>query len=151
MVKRAIITGITGQDGAYLAKLLLGKGYQVYGLLACRSSDTLWRLRELDIENDVQMINGDLTDQSSIVCALKTSQAGELYNLGSQSSVATSREQPVLTAEAGGVTVTKCLEAIRDVNAGRYVYSRKAHLFHAHTANISKRQDLVVINSRDHG
>lgn len=130
MTKHALITGITGQDGAYLSKLLLEKGYQVYGLLARRSSDNLWRLRELGVENDVRMINGDLTDQGSIVRALKTSQAGEFYNLGAQSFVATSWEQPVLTAEVDGVAVTKCLEAIRDVDTGiRFYQASTSEMF----------------------
>lgn len=130
MAKHALITGVTGQDGAYLSKLLLEKDYQVYGLLARRSSDTLWRLRELGIENDVQMINGDLTDQGSITRALKISQAAELYNLGAQSFVATSWEQPILTAEVDGVAVTKCLEAIRDVDAGiRFYQASTSEMF----------------------
>ena len=130
MSKHALITGITGQDGAYLAKLLLEKGYQVHGFLARRASDTLWRIRELGIENDVQMINGDLTDQGSITRALKISQASELYNLGAQSFVATSWEQPVLTAEVDGVAVTRCLEAIRDVDAGiRFYQASTSEMF----------------------
>jgi len=130
MTKRALITGITGQDGAYLAKFLLEKDYEVHGLLARRSTDTLWRLRELGIENDVQLINGDLTDQGSITRALKTSQASELYNLGAQSFVATSWEQPILTAEVDGVAVTKCLEAIRDVDVGiRFYQASTSEMF----------------------
>lgn len=130
MTKHALITGITGQDGAYLAKLLLEKGYNVYGLLARRSTDTLWRLRELGIENNVQMINGDLTDQSSITRALKASQASELYNLGAQSFVATSWEQPILTAEVDGVAVAKCLEAIREVDTGiRFYQASTSEMF----------------------
>ncbi len=130
MAKHALITGITGQDGAYLAKLLLEKGYKVHGLLARRSTDTLWRLRELGIENEVHMINGDLTDQGSITRALKISQAGELYNLGAQSFVATSWEQPILTAEVDGVAVTKCLEAIRDVDADiRFYQASTSEMF----------------------
>lgn len=130
MAKHALITGITGQDGAYLAKLLLEKDYKVHGLLARRSTDTLWRLRELGIENEVHMINGDLTDQGSITRALKISQAGELYNLGAQSFVATSWEQPILTAEVDGVAVTKCLEAIRDVDAGiRFYQASTSEMF----------------------
>ena len=130
MAKHALITGITGQDGAYLAKLLLEKGYKVHGLLARRSTDTLWRLRELGIENEVHMINGDLTDQGSITRALKISQAGELYNLGAQSFVATSWEQPILTAEVDGVAVTKCLEAIRDVDANiRFYQASTSEMF----------------------
>lgn len=130
MAKHALITGVTGQDGAYLSKLLLEKGYQVYGLLARRSSDTLWRLRELGIEDDVQLINGDLTDQGSIARALKTSQAAEFYNLGAQSFVATSWEQPILTAEVDGVAVTKCLEAIREVDEGiRFYQASTSEMF----------------------
>jgi GDPmannose 4,6-dehydratase len=116
MSKRALITGITGQDGAYLAQLLLNKGYEVYGLIARRGTDTLWRLRELGIENGVQLINGDLTDLSSLIRALEVSGAEEVYNLGAQSFVATSWEQPLLTAQVTGVSVTNVLEAIRLVN-----------------------------------
>jgi GDPmannose 4,6-dehydratase len=86
MTKLALITGITGQDGAYLSQLLLGKGYRVNGLLARRSTDTLWRLRELDVADDVQLIDGDLTDITSILRALETSRPDEVYNLGAQAS-----------------------------------------------------------------
>lgn len=116
MTKRALITGITGQDGAYLAQLLLNKGYEIYGLIARRSTDTLWRLRYLGIENAVRLINGDLTDLSSLIRALDKSKVDEVYNLGAQSFVATSWEQPLLTAQVTGVSVTVMLEAIRIVN-----------------------------------
>ena len=116
MKKSALITGITGQDGAYLAKLLLDKGYDVYGLIARRGTDTLWRLRYMEIENEVKLINGDLTDLSSLIRALEVSKASEVYNLGAQSFVATSWEQPILTAQVTGVSVTNVLEAIRIVN-----------------------------------
>jgi GDPmannose 4,6-dehydratase len=130
MTKSALITGITGQDGAYLAKLLLEKGYAVNGFVARRASDTLWRLRELGIESDVQLLNGDLTDQCSISRALRTSKAKELYNLGAQSFVATSWEQPILTAEVDGVAVTKCLEAIREVDEGiRFYQASTSEMF----------------------
>jgi GDPmannose 4,6-dehydratase len=78
MAKHALITGITGQDGAYLAKLLLEKGYRVFGLIARRGTDTLWRLRELGIEQQVELINGDLTDLSSLIRAMEKSQASEV-------------------------------------------------------------------------
>ena len=68
--KRALVTGVTGQDGAYLSQLLLGKGYEVYGLMARRGSDTLWRLRELGIHSDVRLIDGDLNDLSSLIRAI---------------------------------------------------------------------------------
>ncbi len=113
MEKSALITGISGQDGAYLAQFLLGKGYRVWGMLARRSSDSLWRLRELGVADQVGIVEGDLTDISSIDRALAASAAGEVYNLGAQSFVATSWQQPLLTAQVTGVGALNVLEAIR--------------------------------------
>ena len=113
MADTALITGITGQDGAYLARLLLGKGYRVFGMLARRSSDTLWRLAELGIRDDVTLIDGDLIDLTSILRALEASGAAEVYNLGAQSFVATSWRQPLLTANVTGIGALNVLEAIR--------------------------------------
>jgi GDPmannose 4,6-dehydratase len=113
MTKSALITGITGQDGAYLAQLLLDKGYHVAGFIARRSSDSLWRLRELGIADRVALIEGDLGDLSSIMRALDASGAAEVYNLGAQSFVATSWQQPLLTANITGVGALNVLEAIR--------------------------------------
>jgi len=130
MNKSALITGITGQDGAYLAKLLLDKGYSVYGLHARRASDTLWRLRELDVLNKVELVEGDLTDLSSLIRALNKSEATEVYNLGAQSFVATSWEQPVLTANVTGMGALNLLEAIRIVNTGiRYYQASTSEMF----------------------
>ena len=112
-MKTALITGITGQDGAYLAQHLLGKGYKVYGLLARRSTPTTWRLQYLDILDQVQLIDGDLTDMSSIMRALQIATPQEVYNLGAQSFVATSWHQPLLTAQATGLGALHILEAIR--------------------------------------
>lgn len=112
-MKSALITGITGQDGAYLAQLLLQKGYKVYGLMARRSTKTTWRLEFLGIQDQVEIIEGDLTDLSSIMRAVKTANPCEIYNLGAQSFVATSWEQPTLTAQSTGVGVLNVLEAIR--------------------------------------
>ena len=122
MSKSALITGITGQDGAYLAQLLLEKGYEVHGLIARRSSDTLWRLRELGIERDVRLVNGDMIDLSSLVRALENSQATEVYNLAAQSFVATSWEQPLLTAQVTGMAVANILEAVRLANPDARFY-----------------------------
>ena len=113
MTQAALITGITGQDGAYLAQLLLQKGYAVSGLLPRRSSDTLWRLRELRIENDVNLIGGDVSDLSAVLRALGESKATEVYNLAAQSFVGTSWQQPLLTAQVTGVGAANVLEAIR--------------------------------------
>jgi GDPmannose 4,6-dehydratase len=122
MSKAALITGITGQDGAYLAKFLLEKGYKVFGLLARRSSNTSWRLRYLGIEDDVQFVEGDLTDLSSLVRALEHFQVDEIYNLGAQSFVATSWMQPILTGYVTGLGAVHLLEAIRLANRGTRFY-----------------------------
>ena len=113
MTKAALITGITGQDGAYLAQLLLGKGYAVSGLMPRRSSETLWRLRELAIERDVTLLDGDVTDLSSLLRALQASKAREVYNLAAQSFVGTSWNQPLLTTHVSGVGAANVLESIR--------------------------------------
>lgn len=115
-MKTALITGITGQDGAYLAKLLLEKNYKVYGLIARRSTSTLWRLEYLNISNDVELLEGDMTDLSSLVRAIKSSQPTEIYNLAAQSFVGTSWDQPIVTAQVTGTGVLNIIEAIRLVN-----------------------------------
>lgn len=130
MTKSALITGITGQDGAYLAKFLLQKGYKVHGLNARRSSDNLWRLRELGIESDVCLVDGDLTDLSSIIRALQGSKADEVYNLGAQSFVATSWRQPLVTSMVTGIGAANVLEAIRIVNTdARYYQASTSEMF----------------------
>lgn len=113
MPKKALITGVTGQDGAYLAQFLLKKDYEVYGLVARRTSDSLWRLRELNIASAVQFINGDMIDSASLVRAMEESEADEVYNLAAQSFVGTSWEQPSLTGQVTALGVTNLLEAIR--------------------------------------
>jgi GDPmannose 4,6-dehydratase len=127
--RSALITGITGQDGAYLARLLLGKGYEVYGLAPRRSTDTSWRLRELGILDGVHMIDGDLADLSSLIRAMETSRADEVYNLGAQSFVGTSWQQPLLTADVDGTGAIRMLEAVRIVN-------REAHYYQASTSEM---------------
>lgn len=113
MSKRALITGITGQDGSYLAKLLLEKGYEVFGLHARRASDTCWRLRYLDVLDKVTLLEGDLTDVASLLRSLQDSEPTEVYNLGAQSFVATSWVQPLLTSQVTGVGAINMLEALR--------------------------------------
>ncbi len=127
--KNALITGITGQDGAYLAKLLLSKGYRVFGLHARRSTDTLWRLRHLGIESEVSLIDGDLTDLSAVIRVMEKSAAEEVYNLGAQSFVGSSWDQPVLTANVTGVGALNVLEAVRIVNP-------KARFYQASTSEM---------------
>ena len=130
MSRRALITGITGQDAAYLSQLLLGKGYEVYGLLAQHGMDAQWRLRELGIENEIRFIDGDLTDLSSLIRAVEISQAGEIYNLGAQSFVGGSWQRPVLTAQVNAVGVVNVLEAMRIVNPqARFYQASTSEMF----------------------
>lgn len=130
MSKKALITGITGQDGAYLAKLLLEKGYEVFGLIARRSTPTTWRLEYLGVQNQVNLIEGDLTDISSIIRAINVSKPDEVYNLGAQSFVATSWEQPLLTADATGLGALNVLEAIRQVRPeARFYQASTSEMF----------------------
>lgn len=117
-----MITGITGQDGAYLARLLLDKGYEVHGVLARRSSDTLWRLREAGVADDVRLIDGDITDLSSMIRIVQQAAPAEIYNLAAQSFVGTSWSQPLLTGAVTGLGAVNLLEAMRIVNPGARFY-----------------------------
>ena len=130
MSGRALITGITGQDGAYLAQLLLDKGYTVFGLQTRRGSDTLWRLRYLDVLERITLIDGDVTDTSSLVRALTRSEPTEFYNLAAQSFVATSWDQPQLTAQVTGQGALNALEALRLTNPGiRFYQASSSEMF----------------------
>jgi GDPmannose 4,6-dehydratase len=111
--KRALITGITGQDGSYLAELLLEKGYEVHGMVRRSSTETFQRLEA--IRDGITLHTGDLLDQRSLVDVLRDSEPDEIYNLAAMSFVAASWSQPVLTAEFTAVGVTRILEAMREV------------------------------------
>jgi GDPmannose 4,6-dehydratase len=113
-VPTALITGITGQDGSYLAEYLLGKGYRVVGMVRRTSTITFDRIRH--IQDDLQLVQGDLLDQMSLVALLDEHRPTEVYNLAAQSFVPTSWKQPVLTGEFTALGVTRVLEAIRTVN-----------------------------------
>ena len=124
MSKTALVTGITGQDGAYLAQLLLSKGYKVHGL-ARRSSTSdvnLSRLRWLGIEKDVRIVDGDLLDLSGLIRTITAVKPDELYNLAAQSFVASSWQQPSLTGQVTALGVTNVLEAIRLVKPDTRFY-----------------------------
>ncbi len=114
----AIVTGISGQDGAYLAELLLSKGYTVYGTYRRTSSVNFWRMEELGVTNhpNLKLVEFDLTDLSTCIRLLQSSEATEVYNLAAQSFVGVSFEQPITTAEITGVGAVNLLEAIRIVN-----------------------------------
>lgn len=123
-MKTALITGITGQDGAYLARFLLGRGYRVHGLLRrSASADVIGeRLRWLGIEADVEMVDADLTDLSSILRVVEATRPDEVYNLGAQSFVKTSWTQPLLTGQVTGIGAVNMLEAVRIVRPGARFY-----------------------------
>jgi GDPmannose 4,6-dehydratase len=112
-MKRALITGITGQDGSYLAELLLDKGYEVHGMVRRSSTETFQRLEQ--VRDDLVLHTGDLLDQRSLTDVLRDCEPAEVYNLAAMSFVAASWNQPVLTAEFSGVGVTRMLEAMREV------------------------------------
>lgn len=116
--RSAIITGITGQDGAYLAQLLLEKGYSVYGAFRRTSSVNFWRIEELGIKNhpNLHLVEHDLTDLSASIRLMEKAQPSEVYNLAAQSFVGVSFDQPITTAEITGIGAVNLLEAIRIVN-----------------------------------
>lgn len=112
-MKKAFITGITGQDGSYLAELLLDKGYKVYGLTRRTSTQNFERIKQIIHHENLELISGDLVDQQSLSFALKDIQPDEVYNLAAQSFVKASWDQPVLTGEFTALGVTRVLEAVR--------------------------------------
>ncbi len=118
MSKTAIVTGITGQDGAYLAELLLEKGYRVFGTYRRTSSVNFWRIEELGVKNhaNLELVEYDLTDLSASIRLMEHCQPDEVYNLAAQSFVGVSFEQPITTAEITGLGAVNLLEAIRIVN-----------------------------------
>ena len=124
MTKRALITGVTGQDGAYLAQLLLSKGYEVFGVIRRSSHRGVedHRLRWLGIANDVRLLDGDLADLSSLIRITQDVQPDEIYNLAAQSFVASSWRQPILTANISAVGVANMLEAVRIAAPGARFY-----------------------------
>jgi len=131
-MKKAIVTGVTGQDGAYLAELLLEKGYTVYGAYRRTSSMNFWRIEELGISThpDLHLVEHDLTDLSSSIRLLQNSGATEVYNLAAQSFVGVSFDQPITTLEITGAGVVNLLEAIRIVNpAIRFYQASTSEMF----------------------
>ena len=130
-MKRAIITGITGQDGAYLAQLLLKKGYDVYGTYRRTSSVNFWRLDELGVKNhpNLHLVEYDLTDLGSSIALVQKAQPDEIYNLAAQSFVGVSFDQPSTTAQITGIGALNLLEAIRLVN-------RKIRFYQASTSEM---------------
>jgi len=128
MARRALITGITGQDGSYLAEFLLEKNYRVYGLV--RRSSTINFERIAHLQDEIELIPGDLLDPSSLITAIQKTEPDEIYNLAAQSFVPTSWSQPVLTGEFTALGVTRLLEAIRVINpAIRFYQASSSEMF----------------------
>ena len=133
-MKTALITGITGQDGSYLAELLLEKGYRVYGLVRRSSTVTFERIHH--IQDRVELVPGDLADQNSLYYALEQSNPDEVYNLAAQSFVQTSWNQPVLTGDVTALGVTRMLEAIR-------IFNRKIRFYQASSSEMFGKVQAV--------
>ena len=139
MSKRVLITGITGQDGSYLAELLLNKGYDVVGMV--RRSSTVNMERVAHLAGDVEFVPGDLLDQASMIKVLRTHRPDEVYNLAAQSFVHTSFGQPVLTGETTALGVTRLLDAIRLVDPSiRYYQASSSEMF-GHARQVPQTED----------
>jgi GDPmannose 4,6-dehydratase len=121
-MKKALITGVTGQDGAYLSKFLLEKGYEVYGTYRRISTPNFWRLEYLGIKDVVELIPFDLIDEPSIISAIQKTQPDEIYNLAAQSFVEASFDQPVATGNITGLSVTRFLDVIRQIKPDTKFY-----------------------------
>ena len=142
-MKKAIITGITGQDGAYLAELLLAKGYTVYGAFRRTSSVNFWRMNDLGIQShpNLHLVEYDLTDLSSSIRLLQSTEATEVYNLAAQSFVGVSFEQPITTAEITGIGAVNLLEAIRIVNSSIRFYQASTSEMFGKVQAIPQKED----------
>jgi GDPmannose 4,6-dehydratase len=139
LAKRALITGITGQDGSYLAELLLSEGYDVYGVVRRASTENYERIEHL--RDQITLLQADLLDQSSLVQAIRESNPTELYNLAAQSFVPTSWAQPVLTAEFTAIGVTKVLEAMRAVNPEIRFYQASSSEMYGKVLEVPQSED----------
>jgi GDPmannose 4,6-dehydratase len=135
---RALITGITGQDGSYLAELLLGKGYEVHGMVRLSSTETFPRLEA--VRDELVLHTGDLLDRRSLVDVLRACEPAEIYNLAATSSVAASWSQPVLTAEFTAVGVTRILEAMREVVPGARFYQASSSEMFGEVREVPQRE-----------
>ena len=120
--KKALITGVTGQDGAYLSKFLLDKGYEVFGVVRRVSTPNFWRLQDLGILDKITLISADLSDMSSLAEAIQESNPDEIYNLAAQSFVGSSFDQPLQSADINGLALLRILEIVRKFNPKIKIY-----------------------------
>ncbi len=148
-MKTALITGVTGQDGSYLAELLLKKDYEVYGIVRRSSSSNFERIKH--IQDDLKLLQGDLLDQNSLIEAIEGSCPDEVYNLGAQSFVPTSWNQPVLTGEFTALGVTRILEAIRLVNKKIRFYQASSSEMFGKVAEVPQNEQTVFYPRSPYG
>ena len=148
-MKTALITGVTGQDGSYLAEFLLKKDYEVYGIVRRSSSSNFERIKH--IQDDLKLLQGDLLDQNSLIEAIETSCPDEVYNLGAQSFVPTSWNQPVLTGEFTALGVTRILEAIRLVNKKIRFYQASSSEMFGKVAEVPQNEQTVFYPRSPYG
>jgi GDPmannose 4,6-dehydratase len=146
-MKRALITGITGQDGSYLAELLLEQEYRVYGLV--RRSSTINFERISHIQNQIEFVQGDLSDQNSLAEAIRLSKPEEIYNLAGTSFVPACLEQPALTAESTALGVTRLLEAIRLTKPDVKFYQASSSEIFGNTTEVPQNENTLLF-PRDH-
>jgi GDPmannose 4,6-dehydratase len=145
----ALITGITGQDGSYLAEFLLSKGYEVIGMVRRSSTVTFERIQH--IQDDITIVQGDLHDQSSLVAALEQYKPDEIYNLAAQSFVATSWSQAVLTGEVTALGVTRLLESIRLVNPKARFYQASSSEMFGKAVEVPQRESTAFYPRSPYG
>lgn len=147
-MKHALITGITGQDGPYLAKLLLEKGYKVFGTYRRTSTPNFWRLQQLNILNKIKLIPADLNDMASLLEAVTVSDPDEIYNLAAQSFVGASFDQPLLTTEIDASGATRFLEIIRHLKKDiKFYQASTSEMFGATTQVPQNEQTPMIPNS----
>lgn len=144
-LKRALITGITGQDGAYLADLLISKGYEVYGTYRRTSTPNFWRLQYLNITEKLNLIPSDLLDSGSILEALHVSEPDEIFHLAAQSFVGASFDQPMATAEITALGTTRLLESVRRLNKDARVYQASTSELFGNSSNKPKNESSVLM------
>jgi GDPmannose 4,6-dehydratase len=147
MAKRALVTGITGQDGSYLAELLLAKGYQVFGLVRRTSTINFSR----HIQDQLTLISGDMLDQTSLQSALAEAEPEEVYNLAAQSFVQTSFRQPVFTGDVTGLGVTRLLDAIRHVNPKIRFYQASSSEIFGKVQEVPQRETTALYPRSPYG
>jgi GDPmannose 4,6-dehydratase len=139
MAKKALITGVTGQDGSYLAEFLLSKGYDVYGMV--RRTSTVFYERIRRIQDDITLVPGDLSDQTSLNRAVSEIKPDEVYNLGAQSFVPTSWNQPAFTGDITGLGVTRMLEAVHTVKPDTRFYQASSSEMFGKVQEVPQREE----------